>query len=69
MGMMGYYFGICGVRHPFLSLLLFAAFSVTILLIMDLDRPRSGILQPEQLPLVWLTEETREQGSAGSSAR
>ena len=69
MGMMGYYFGICGVRHPFLSLLLFAAFSVTILLIMDLDRPRSGFIQAEQLPLVWLIEDTEQALPVGSSTR
>ncbi len=69
MGMMGYYFGLYGVRHPFLSLLLSAAFSITILLIMDLDRPRSGLIQPEQLPLVWLIEDPEQERSVGSSTR
>jgi hypothetical protein len=67
MGMMGYYFGICGVRHLLLSLLLFGAFSITILLIMDLDRPRSGFIKIEQLPLVWLTEDAAQ--GATSPAR
>jgi hypothetical protein len=57
MGMMGYYFGICGVHHPILSALLFAAFTIAILLVMDLNRPRSGYIQPEQSPLRWLVEE------------
>jgi hypothetical protein len=69
MSMMGYYFGISGAPHPFFAIFLFIAFSVTILLIMDLDRPRSGFIQPEQLPLVWLIEDTGPQVSAGSSAR
>lgn len=54
---MGYYFGVCGVRHPILSAVLFAAFTVAILLVMDLNSPRSGIIEPEQSPLIWLVEE------------
>ena len=60
-GMMGYYFGVCGVRHPILSAVLFAAFTVAILLVMDLNRPRSGLIQPEQSPLKWLVEEVSQQ--------
>ena len=60
-GMMGYYFGTCGVRHPILSGFLFAAFTVAILLVMDLNRPRSGYIQPEQSPLIWLIEEASQQ--------
>jgi CDP-diglyceride synthetase len=69
MSMMGYYFGISGAPHPFFAIFLFIAFSVTILLIMDLDRPRSGFIQPEQLPLVWLLEETGQHPPAGVPAR
>jgi hypothetical protein len=69
MGVMGYYFGVCGVRHPLLSFLLFAALTIAILLIMDLDRPRSGYIQPEQSPLVWLIEEMEHQTPVGSPAR
>lgn len=61
MGIIGYYFGICGVRHPILSLLLFTAITAAILLIMDLDRPRSGYVQAEQSPLVWLIEDMERQ--------
>jgi hypothetical protein len=69
MGMMGYYFGICGMHHPFLSFLFFAAFSITILLIMDLDRPTSGLIQSDQLPLVWLIEDMEQALPVGSSTR
>lgn len=69
MSMMGYYFGISGAPHPYFAMSLFIAFSVTILLIMDLDRPRSGFIQPEQLPLVWLLEETGQSPPAGAQAR
>jgi hypothetical protein len=61
LGMMGYYFGICGVRHPILSALLIFAFVIAILLVMDLNRPRSGLLQPEQSPLNWFVEEASQQ--------
>jgi putative Mn2+ efflux pump MntP len=70
MGIMGYYFGICGVYHPALSGILFVALTFIILLIMDLDRPRSGYIKPEQSPLTWLVEEQKPQiPPAGSSAR
>jgi hypothetical protein len=61
MGMMGYYFGICGVHHPILSSLLFLAFTIAILLVMDLNRPRSGVIQAEQSPMNWLLEDASPQ--------
>jgi len=60
-GVMGYYFGICGVYHPILSGLLFIGLTFIIMLIMDLDRPRSGYVKPEQSPLVWLIKEGKSQ--------
>jgi hypothetical protein len=54
MGILGYYFGICGLRHPILSLFLIIAFTSAILLIIDLNRPRSGFIQPEQSPIIWI---------------
>lgn len=59
MGIMGYYFGLCGVYHPILSGFLFLALTFIILLIMDLDRPRSGYIKPNQSPLTWLIEEKK----------
>jgi len=69
MGMMGYYFGVCGVYHPILSGLLFFALTFVIMLIMDLDRPRSGHITPEQSPLTWLIEEKAHQAPAGPPMR
>ena len=63
MGMMGYYFGICGVHHPILSSFLFLAFTISIMLVMDLNRPRSGLIQAEQAPMNWLLEDASAQPS------
>jgi hypothetical protein len=54
IGIMGYYFGTCGIYHPVLSGLLIISLVFIILLIIDLDRPRSGYITPEQSPLTWL---------------
>jgi hypothetical protein len=59
MGLLGYYFGICGPRHPILSLVLIAAFTAAILIIVDLNRPRSGFIQPEQSPVIWILDEMK----------
>jgi len=59
MGILGYYFSICGLRHPILSLFLIIAFTASILLIIDLNRPRSGLIRPEQSPIVWILEDMR----------
>jgi len=56
MGLLGYYTGICGIRYPLLSAFLFLAFTVAILLVLDLNRPRAGLIQAEQQPLLWLVE-------------
>jgi hypothetical protein len=59
MGLLGYYFGICGFRHPVLSLFLIIAFTASILLILDLNRPRSGLIKPEQSSIVWILEDMK----------
>jgi len=64
MVMLGYYFGICGVRHPILSSFLLLAFTAAILLIMDLNRPRSGFIQPEQSPIVWVLEDMKHSSAS-----
>lgn len=61
MLVMGYYFGICGFYYPIFTGLFFFALTFIILLIMDLDRPRSGYIKPEQSPLTWLIEEKKHQ--------
>jgi hypothetical protein len=69
IGIMGYYFGICGVYHPVLSGFLFVALTFIILLIMDLDRSRSGYIKPEHSPLMWLVEEQKQNISAEASVQ
>jgi hypothetical protein len=59
LGILGYYFGIFGLRHAILSLFLITAFTAAILLIIDLNRPRSGLIQPEQSPIVWILEDMK----------
>lgn len=61
MGLLGYYFGVSGVRYPLLSAFLFLAFTVAILLVLDLNRPRRGFIQAEQSPLIWLLEDMKLQ--------
>ena len=56
LGLLGYYFGICGIRHPILSFVLILAFTGAMLLIIDLNRPRGGFIQAEQSPNVWVLE-------------
>ena len=67
IGLMGYYFGVSGVRYPVLSAFLCLAFTVAILLVLDLNRPRGGFIQAEQSPLIWLLEDMNR--GAGNSAR
>jgi hypothetical protein len=57
------------VRYPILSAFLFVAFTVAILLVMDLNRPRSGFIQAEQSPLVWLIEDMSQELSDQSLAK
>jgi hypothetical protein len=68
MGILGYYFGICGLRHPILSSFLIIAFTAAILLIIDLNRPRSGLIQPEQSPIVWILGDIKTS-APGASVR
>ena len=69
MGLMGYYFGVSGVRYPILSAFLFIAFTVAILLVMDLNRPRGGFIQAEQSPLIWLIDDMNQELSGQSPAK
>ena len=60
VGVMGYYFSLSRHRHCFLSSILLFAFTASMLLIIDLDKPRSGNIQAEQSPLVWTLESMKE---------
>lgn len=68
-GMMGYHFGLCGFRHFVLSSLLCLALTASMILIMDMDRPRSGRIQPEQSPLAWTLESLAGSGPAAAPGR
>lgn len=69
MALLGYYFGVCGVRFQVLSAILFVAFTVAILLVMDLNRPRGGFIQAEQSPLIWLMDDMSRDSPASSAAK
>jgi hypothetical protein len=56
VALMGYYFSISGVRGPILSGILISAFVIAMLLVADLNRPRSGFISAEQSALFWLNE-------------
>jgi hypothetical protein len=62
MGILGYYFSLSGFRHFVLSSLLCLALTAAIALIIDLDKPRSGYIQPEQSPLIWTLESIKGSG-------
>jgi len=68
-GMMGYYFGLGGFRHLVLSSLLCLALTAAMALIIDLDKPRSGYIQPEQSPLLWTLESIKGAAPASRPAR
>ena len=48
MAGIGYFSGIKGHRNPIASTGLALSFSMVIILIADLDRPREGIVKPDQ---------------------
>ena len=45
---MGYFSGIKGRRSPLANTALCVSFSMVLLLIADLDRPREGLVKPDQ---------------------
>ena len=55
-GMMGYYLSLSGYRHLILSSLLLFAFAAAMMLITDLNKPRSGYIRAEQSALIWTFE-------------
>ena len=50
---LGFQTGLAGPRHPVLALLLFLMVSGAMVLIMDLNRPRAGLIRVNPAPLVW----------------
>jgi hypothetical protein len=53
LGVMGYYFGLSGRRHLILTSLLFMVWCASVLLTIDLDRPREGVIAIDPAPLIW----------------
>jgi hypothetical protein len=56
VAVMGFHFSLSGNRHFVLSSILLFALTAAILLIVDLDKPRSGEIMIEQAPLYWTLE-------------
>jgi hypothetical protein len=61
MGVMGYFFSLNQYRHLILTSLLIFALTASMLLIIDLDKPRGGDIQAEQAPLIWTLESMKEK--------
>jgi hypothetical protein len=53
MGAIGYGFGIVGSRQVVMSVLFLFIWTIAIVLIIDIDRPRSGAIRVGTTPLVW----------------
>jgi len=53
MGAIGYGFGMLGSRQVVMSTLLLFLWTIAIMLIVDIDRPRSGAIRVGTTPLVW----------------
>jgi hypothetical protein len=49
---MGYQFGLTGERSWAVTILLVMVFTAVILLISDLDRPQTGLIQVSQQPMI-----------------
>ncbi|MBN1314025.1 MAG: hypothetical protein JXA42_01110 [Anaerolineales bacterium] len=63
VGVMGYYFSLSQRRHFVLCLLLLFAFTASMLLIIDLDKPRAGDIRIEQSPLIWTLDSIKENAN------
>ena len=59
MAAMGYQFGLSGARSWGETILLVLVFTLVILLIADLDRPQSGLIQVSQQPMLDLLDKLR----------
>ena len=52
--MVGYDFGLAGHRHPLSEALLIVAITIVMVVIVELDRPYSGVIRVSQQPLIYL---------------
>jgi len=53
----GYTFGLSGARQPFSIWILSLAIALVLGIIVDLDRPREGLIRVSQQPLIDLQEQ------------
>jgi hypothetical protein len=63
--LLGYVLGATGVHHRIATSLLFALLATTIMLVLDLDRPRSGAIQVSQAAMRDLVADLGRQGENG----
>jgi hypothetical protein len=50
--MVGYEFGVTGHRHPLSEALLIVSITMVMVVIVELDRPHSGLIRVSQQPLI-----------------
>ncbi len=56
VGAMGYQFGINRNRQPIVSALLLITWTMTMVLVVDIDAPRAGSVRVDPSPLIWTLE-------------
>ena len=61
MLILGYQFGVSGKGNLMVNLLLATIFAAVMFLILDLDRPETGVTEIDQKPLLTLQQELREK--------
>jgi hypothetical protein len=57
----GYTFGLAGLRQPFSIYMLSLAITLVLTIIVDLDRPREGLIHVSQQPLLDLQQQLRSR--------
>ncbi len=60
--LVGYDFGITGHRHPLSETMLIVSIAMVMAVIVELDRPHSGIVRVSQRPLIELQQRLAPQG-------
>jgi hypothetical protein len=55
----GYTFGLSGIRQPFSMFILSLAITLVLAIIVDVDRPREGLIRVSQQPLIDLQKQLR----------
>ena len=60
LGLVGYNAGLSEKRSPFIAVVLVIALGATLWLVIDLYRPREGLIQTSQQPLIDLQQRLEE---------